>query len=127
MEENRERIKALLDQATPLRKAPIDLSNRVLSQWKTEQEAKIVWKPLISKRAWFIIGTSFILLTIWLLNMGAAPGAPSRFGEFLQRLSFNFDLPTLSPNPVILASVLALALMVGFSAVKMNLDYKVSE
>ncbi len=124
MEENREKIKAILDQATP-RKAPIDLSERVLSQWKTEQETQIVWKPLISKKVWFIIGTSLILLTIWLMNIGPAPKSTTQVGEFLQR--FSFELPTLSTSPVLLTSVLALALMVGFTVLKMNSSYKLTD
>ncbi|SHG46371.1 hypothetical protein [Winogradskyella jejuensis] len=117
MEPNDKELEAFVDQLMAndaLEKPSSDFTNQVLKQLKVKSEAT-VYKPLISKWVWYIIGFALVSLVIYAFLDKSE--STSRLSELLNlsQISFNplkeFDF---NISQTLIYAVIAITVMVGF-------------
>ncbi|CAN5439188.1 hypothetical protein BH11BAC3_BH11BAC3_21650 [soil metagenome] len=86
------------------------LMNKILVN---EVEQAVVYKPLISKRAWWLMGAGIILLIIYFMNIAGTPTdnwiQPVDFGNKMD--DFFKQIPVLTSSAISLYAVVILAVM----------------
>ncbi|NNK80692.1 MAG: hypothetical protein HKO93_04265 [Flavobacteriales bacterium] len=111
MEESRETIEKILSNASPI-KAPRDLSQDVLKAWRAESKVLEI-KPLLPRWFWVLLAFLVGALALWVVSpRGAVVSDTSLFDKLPDIATYiRLDL-----SPVIMISILAMALMIGLNA-----------
>ena len=114
MEHENEKLDTMLERLMRdegLESPSFDFTNKVMDKvFALEVNSTLVYKPLISKKAWFLMGLTFLAIIIYVLLNGSGEGS-----EWLSRINlsnyqfnlfknFNFELSkTLSYGIVLFA------------------------
>jgi CDP-diglyceride synthetase len=77
-----------------------DFTSRVMQAVESKKELTMVFEPLISKKTWMIVFTSFILLSLicwqfFTVNSGeptAISGALNKIADYFGNLKFSFEI-----------------------------------
>ena len=94
-----------------------NFTDAVMSRVNTLPESKaIIYKPLISKTAWLLIGCGVLAMVVYILSLGTKSEMPNWLQSLdfsaLSNVSFNLDLPTVSISKTVVYSILFLGLMI---------------
>ena len=119
MEESKEHIRNILKQASQPA-APSDMAERVLSTWKKEQRELKVAPPLISSKAWIVIGLGLVGIAYWIIKSSTGTMPQTLWGDLVHRVDTSFSFEAIQLHPVMFLSMLALAIMIGVNVLVMN-------
>ncbi|MGN6800819.1 MAG: hypothetical protein ACTHJN_02870 [Ginsengibacter sp.] len=114
-DKNIEKLVGDMMASNPIERPSVDFTSAVMSAvLATKAKSSLVYKPLISKRGWFIILLAFIALSVFLiLNQQIVPLnkyfdlSAVHFVQFLKPFS-GLNISPLTANVLIAASIMLL-------------------
>ena len=124
MEENKENkiIQNILSQASEI-KAPYDMSERVLSAWKTQSSKTQTYGPLIPVWFWFVLGVFFVGMIGWVFSSASITSGPSITQSLLNKGVEYLQLDLLSLNPVMITALGVFGIMLFINSFLLNIQY----
>ncbi len=96
-------IKVLIKE-TPLDMPSLEFSKKVMLQLHKKQE-RIIYKPLISNRAWGIIGTTFVVALVWLYFNPSSSMYVEKGFSFSDKLAFKNPFETITVSKTTLYAI----------------------
>jgi hypothetical protein len=114
-EEIHKSINQILSKGT-VHKAPADMSQRVLKAWKAQEATLAPAPPIIPAWVWWSVVSGVVALTVWVINDRNTTGTQIPNG-YLSWLKFDIEPLLPEPNPVLLMSLMAVAVMILINVV----------